>query len=108
MARKEYTIRGAHVGGGAGVQDLGMLALEMHLIECSNETILVPHGSLLGDVERRKCRRGLRRCEGRVSQRRRGKAPLGASRPAEPKEGPVAPMDCSKARGPWGKYDLIG
>ena len=28
-------------------------------------------------------------------------ARLGASRPAEPKEGPVAPMDCSKARGPW-------
>jgi len=72
MARKEYTIRGAHVGGGAGVQDTGMLALEMHLIECSNKTILVPHGSLLGDVERRKCCRGLRRREGRVSLRRRG------------------------------------
>ena len=49
-----------------------MLALEMHLIECSDKTILVPHGSLLGDVERRKCRRGLRRREGRVSLRRRG------------------------------------
>ena len=72
MARKEYTIRGAHVGGGAGVQDRGMLALEMHLIECSNKTILVPHGSLLGDVERRKCRRGLRGRKGRVSLRRRG------------------------------------
>jgi len=72
MTREEYTIRGAHVGGGAGIQDPGMLALEMHLIECSDKTILVPHGSLLGDVERRKCRRGLRRHEGRVSLRRRG------------------------------------
>ena len=80
MARKEYTIRGAHVGGGAGVQDPGMLSLGMHLIECSNKTILVPHGSLLGDVERRKCCRGLRRREGRVSLRRGAKhawAPAG-------------------------------
>ena len=72
MTREEYTIRGAHVGGGAGIQDPGMLALEMHLIECSDKTILVPHGSWLRDVERCKCRGGLRRCEGRVSLRRRG------------------------------------
>ena len=72
MTREEYTIRGAHVGGGAGIQDPGMLALEMHLIECSDKTILVPHGSWLRDVERRKCRGGLRRREGRVSLRRRG------------------------------------
>ena len=80
MTREEYTIRGAHVGGGAGIHDTGMLALEMHLIECSDKTILVPHGSLLGDVERRKCRRGLRRRERRVSLRRGAKhawAPTG-------------------------------
>jgi len=58
MTREEYTIRGAHVGGGAGIQDPGMLALEMHLIECSDKTILVPHGSWWRDVERRKCRGG--------------------------------------------------
>ena len=63
------------MGGGARVQDLGMLGLEMHLIECSNKTILVPHGSLLGDVERRKCRRGLRRRESREPE------------PCEPEEG---------------------
>ena len=72
MTREEYTIRGAHVGGGAGIQDPGMLALEMHLIECSDKTILVRHGSWWRDVERRKCRGGLRRREGRVSLRRRG------------------------------------
>ena len=60
------------MGGGAGIQDPGMLALEMHLIECNDKTILVPHGSWLRDVERRKCRGGLRRREGRVSLRRRG------------------------------------
>ena len=73
MTREEYTIRGAHVGGGAGIQDPGMLALEMHLIECSDKTSLVPHGSWLRDVERRKCRGGLRRREGRVSLRRGAK-----------------------------------
>ena len=80
MAREEYTIRGAHVGGGVGIQDPGMLALEMHLIECSDKTSLVPHGSWLRDVERRKCRGGLRRREGRVSLRRGAKhawAPAG-------------------------------
>ena len=56
--REKYTIRGAHVGGGAGIHDTGMLALEMHLIECSDKTSLVPHGSWLRDVERRKCRGG--------------------------------------------------
>ena len=35
-------------------------------------------------------------------------ARLDASRPAELKEDPVAPMDCSKARGPWGGIDQFG
>ena len=72
MTREEYTIRGAHVGGGVGIQDPGMLALGMHLIECSDKTVLVPHGSWWRDVERPKCRGGLRRREGCVSLRRRG------------------------------------
>jgi hypothetical protein len=44
------------VRGSTGVQYLGMLILDGHLVQRGDEASLVPHGSRLGDLER---------CEGR-------------------------------------------
>ena len=70
MAGKEYTIRGAHVRGSTGVQYPWMLILESHLVQRGDKAGLVPHGSRLGDLERREGRRRLHQREDCVSLRR--------------------------------------